>query len=740
MSIEFHHGLGRCVLALIGLLGIGITTAPAAERLTKESTSPAQLAADVKEIFRRRCYECHGGSSTQAGIEVLRHDTLLSKQGLVPGKPDESKVYLSIIEPDESARMPQDQPGLSSQDINTVRQYILAGAPAFPADIAVPAEATRAAGQGVVGLNYVLKQIHRHVQSLSPSDRINTRYFSCNHLLAHGATRSELDLQRAALAKAINHLSRQPQLVKPEIIDGETGSIFAVNIHQLGWDKRPFRNVTAGKDEASPFNLFDLLLLEYPYAVVLEDSAEFDALVTDYLAPAGMVRPIPYLRSDWFCSVATQPPLYHDLLQLPFHIDELEKELGIDAASHIQERRVKRAGMAVSGVSRNNRAVERFEGPQGMYWKSIDYATSMGRENIFTNPMKLDGTGGEMVFRLPNGMHGYYVSTSKGERLDFAPTEIVTDKFAEDKVVRNGLACMRCHDQGVKDFRDDVRPSVENLPGSAGLDKREILAVYPIQSEMDDLLSQDRTRFLAAMEKLLGAPQVKDPLTTVSQRFLDAPLQLTAAAGELGLADANDLRGCFRQPTFTSLGLIPLVNRGVVRRDMWEDYFDQVVRNLGVGIPIVPLDGVIRRDYLPLGQGLNVTVASTKKNNVFAPGDELAFVVTNHGDRPVFIELLGRGTKGEIVSLIAAGTKLDAKSQTRFPPTGALRVQAALGKETVTLFASETQFAGATILRGRNIGDRAVHTFYQPRTDQGRAYLDQTAIKLVKHTLEIETK
>ncbi len=102
-----------------------------------------------------------------------------------------------------------------------------------------------------------------------------------------------------------------------------------------------------------------------------------------------------------------------------------------------------------------------------MYWKSIDYATSMGRENIFTDPLRLEGTGGEMVFRLPNGMHGYYISTGKGERLDSAPTAIVTDKFAEDKVVRNGLACMRCHDQGVKDFRDDVRPAVETLLGSA---------------------------------------------------------------------------------------------------------------------------------------------------------------------------------------------------------------------------------------------------------------------------------
>ncbi len=306
-------------LATLALLTLSMGNLSSAERPAAETSarSPEQLAAEVKEIFRRRCFECHGGSSTQAGIAILQHDVLLAKHVLIPGKPDESKAYLSVIEADESARMPQGQPALSSQDINTLRQYLLAGAPAFPADVAVPVEATSAAGRGVVGLNYVLKQIHRHVQTLSPGDRSYVRYFSCNHLLANGATRVELDVQRAALAKAMNHLSRQPQLVRPEAIDGEAASIFAVDIRKLGWDVKPFQAVSGDKTKPSTVNLYDLMLLEYPYAIILEDSAEFDALVTDYLQPAGMIRPIPYLRSDWFCSVATQPPLYHDLLQLP---------------------------------------------------------------------------------------------------------------------------------------------------------------------------------------------------------------------------------------------------------------------------------------------------------------------------------------------------------------------------------------------------------------------------------------
>lgn len=723
------------------ILGASSVWAANKDSQSTPKPSPEALASRVKEIFRQRCFECHGGSSTQAGIAVLDHKTLLEKKALVPGKPEESKIYLSVIEPNEAARMPQDQPQLSTQDIDTIRQYILAGAPPFPNDVAVPTEMAKDAGlKDVVGVDYVLKQILQHVQKMPPGDRANIRYFSCNHLLSRGATRAELDLQRAALAKAINHLSRQPFIVRPEIVDGETASVFAVDIRKLGWEKKPFRVSVAGKEEASPFNLFDLVLLEYPYGIIFEDSITFDSLLTDFINPAGLARPIPYLRTDWFCSVATQPPLYHDLLQLPFDLGQLEKDLGVDSAANIREHRVQRAGMAVSGVSRNNRAVERHQGPQGMYWKSVDYATSQGRENIFTDPINLEGTGGEMIFRLPNGMHGYYVATAKGERLDAAPTSIVTDKFAEDKTVRNGLACIRCHDQGVKDFTDDVRQAVENLFGSSGINKREVLALYPPRAEMDELLNQDRGRFLTAVESALGKPQIQEPLIPVTQRFLDSPLQLNAAAGELGLADANDLRGVFRQPTFTALGLIPLTSRGVVRRDMWEDYFDQIVRGIGMGVPMVPLDGVVRRDYQPVGSSVKVKLASTKKNNTFAPGDELAFIITNAGERPLFVELLGTGTKGEIVSLIAAGTKVAPGAEVRFPQQGSLRVQPALGKESVTLYASEGEFPAAKILKGTNVTDRAVHAFYAARLDQGRLRVDFDGAKIIKRTLEIETK
>ena len=68
-----------------------------------------------------------------------------------------------------------------------------------------------------------------------------------------------------------------------------------------------------------------------------------------------------------------------------------------------------------------------------------------------------------MIFTLPNGLQGYYLANGKGERIDSAPTAIVTDKNASDQTVRNGLSCMRCHERGMLTFTDVVRPTLQKL-------------------------------------------------------------------------------------------------------------------------------------------------------------------------------------------------------------------------------------------------------------------------------------
>jgi serine/threonine-protein kinase len=699
------------------------------------------LAARAKEVFRGHCAECHNGTKARAGVNVLDRDGLVKKEKVVPGKPDDSTVYQLITATDESAMPPTGRPRLTAEQVEVIRKWIAAGAPPFPADSPAPPEPAQEKDKplrDVAGVDYVLKKILAHVRAVPSGDRPFLRFFSINHVLTAGATPDKLADHRAALAKAINHLSREPRLVRPRSIDAPADTVFAVDIRELGWHRKPFKAKAGDKEVPSDLTIFDLALLEYPYAIAYEDSeGTFARLTEEFLTPASQVRPIPYLRADWFCSVATLPPLYEDFLQLPFTLAELEKDLGVDAESDLASGTAPRAGMTVSGVSRNNRVVERHGGRTGMYWKSFDFRTSKGPENVLKDPVTFKPSGGEMIFRLPNGLQGYYVADGRGQRLDAAPTDIVTDKFAADKTVRNGLGCIRCHDQGIKEFADTVRPAVAALPGNPGFDRRKVLDLYPPQDKLDGLVKADRELFQAAMNQLLGQPPAREPLVPVTAGYLDDALGVAAAAGELGLADEVKLAATFRTPQFAGLGLAPLAAGGVVRRDAWEDHYDQAVRALGLGTPLVAVDGVLRRDHAAGNLGAEVELKTNKPNNLFEPGDELVVTVANKSAKPVHIELVGTSSRGRKVLLTPKPVVVKPGETFKLDP---IKVRAGVGKEQVTLLASADPLPPAELLRGDGVTDRVVHRFYKLASEAGRSRLTADAAAVVKKTIDIETR
>jgi serine/threonine-protein kinase len=724
--------------ALICLFIFGISYE--GRQVFADAADPAELSARVKEFLRQRCFECHGGSKTQGGVKVLDHALLIGeRQVVIPREPDNSLMYQVLTANDESVMPPAGQPRPTSDEIDMVRRWIVAGAPPFPADVKNPAAATPNAA-GVVGTEYVLTKIADHVRSQPAEKRPYLRYFSTNHLLAGGATQDELTLQREALCKVINHLSWKQQIAKLKEIE-PTNTVFTLDIRDVGWNQQPFEQIVDGKPNVrSKLNLYDLILLEYPYSLIYEDSDAWRQLGEGYMATAALVRPIPFLRADWFTSIVALPSLYEDMLQLPHEISELESKLGVDSAANLRDVTVQRAGMTVSGVSRNNRVVERHSSNYGAYWKSFDYSSNRGHENMFHDPINLSPVGGEMVFSLPNGLNGYFVTDAVGKRIELAPTSIVTDKFAEDKTVRNGLSCIRCHENGIKGFTDNVRSAVEAAPGSPGFDKRLALRLYVPNDDMQKLVAEDTLRFKKAMEQVVGHVQTREPVIPVSRRFIDAPLSLHGTAGELGLASTDGLTSIFRAPHFSGLGLLPLASQGIIRRDTWEDYYDQVVRGLGLGVPVIPLDGLGRGDYPAGNPPLNVTISTNRSNNIFSPNDELVVFVTNRSNSDVNVELIGTSALGRKVILLPSSTVLSPGQQFRFPKTGTIKIQPALGRELLTVFASTEAFEPGVILRGKDIADRIVHPFFALNRNDGTVKPGFDAGKFTKRTIAIETR
>ena len=271
--------------------------------------------------------------------------------------------------------------------------------------------------------------------SLAPFDRAFARYFTLTHLYNAGEPPGILQEYRNGLSKLINSLSWGSTVINPQPIDPEE-TIFYIDLRNYEWD------VNDG---------WRTIETEYPYHIGYDAPTQTDLKAQLGRLQGEMKCDIPSVHVDWFLATASLPPLYHDLLDLPLTDRELETRLEVDVIRNLLNApgvRVWRAGTNNSGVSNNNRVVERHKSRYGAYWKSYDFAGSVGTQNIFNHPLTFTHDGGEVIFNLPNGLQGYYVTNASGFRLDEAPIDIVSNPAASDPTVRNGLSCFGCHIEG----------------------------------------------------------------------------------------------------------------------------------------------------------------------------------------------------------------------------------------------------------------------------------------------------
>ena len=69
---------------------------------------PAALAAEVKRIFRNRCFECHGDTRRESDLHIFETSEFVGAEGVVvPGDVDASYLFERIATDDEDYRMPE---------------------------------------------------------------------------------------------------------------------------------------------------------------------------------------------------------------------------------------------------------------------------------------------------------------------------------------------------------------------------------------------------------------------------------------------------------------------------------------------------------------------------------------------------------------------------------------------------------------------------------------------------------
>ena len=297
--------INRCLLIVILIcIGLGFAIADAQENLAQEAYM----------IFEGNCLICHGehGPYTEE-LVIQSRQGLIDMGTVIPGNPEGSEFYQRLIETAVEKRMPLGQPPLVPEAIETIRQWIQAGAPdwnAFPRP-----------DTNFITPDEMLQTIENHVQSLDTFDRSFARYFTSTHLYNAGETIETLRAYRRALSKLVNSLSWGREVTNPQPIDTQE-TIFYIDLRDYEWE--------IGTDRWTQIEQ------EYPY------KNNFESLTQTHLHEKlmnlrqEMNCEVPFVHIDWFLANASLPPLYHDILDLPLTDRDLEARLEVDVVQNIR--------------------------------------------------------------------------------------------------------------------------------------------------------------------------------------------------------------------------------------------------------------------------------------------------------------------------------------------------------------------------------------------------------------------
>jgi serine/threonine-protein kinase len=560
------------------------------------------LAAQAKAALAKNCYRCHG--ETQQGnkkLDVASYKALTTpgkrRTYVVPRSLDKSYVWEKIDE----GTMPQDGT-MDEADKAAVKRWIEAGAPEFPAAVAQE--------RPYVGLKVALGAIRDCLRDAEDEDRPYLRFFTLWHL--HNNKRVDdatLGLYRAALAKALNGMHWKRPMARLLPLKNTHATVFVIDLRDLDWEAR----------RGEPYDRWDVMLALYPYGLGHDGTDDDDLDKIEKDIKKYFPDTLAHIRADWFVVGATRPPLYEKVLRLPRTDRELEHRLGVDVVNNFKRNRLWRAGFIKSGVSAQNRMVERHDALYGAYWKSYDFKKDTEQANLLDLPLGPDFSfaypgrrnpyaraafrhdGGEMIFHLPDGLQGYFLTDGKGNYIPKGPTEVVRDKSETSGNVEivNGLSCMACHAKGMVDSVDDQVRDGSRVRGELA---RKVKRLYPPRDVMLNYVKEDSDLFLAALDRAvrpyLSGPykdraiaDVPEPIGELARKYYNPALTLETAAYELGYESPAALAAVIKGNDKLRRLRTLLSKGGTISRAAWEEVragwsqYQETAKYLGLGNP-----------------------------------------------------------------------------------------------------------------------------------------------------------
>jgi serine/threonine-protein kinase len=515
--------------------GNGSTTPPAGSNQPPTGRQPtSMLEAQAIGILQLNCSGCHGAANYANINYITDPDGLIANGKIIEGDAENSPIYLRM----STNQMPPigiiDQRP-SAGDIEIIKLWIQG-----------MKEVPKCSNDGAfVDVDTLFATMLADINSIDQEDRQFIRYLSVANAFNAGACGVDLEREQYALLKTVNHLSTEAKIVPPYPVDSR-GLLYRVDMRDYNWNravsvKKGFTKIINGvvtDENAVPENFVDLW--EAAVATAAPYNVEYTGDDADELKRQTNTL-IPFIQADAFIKASSTQNLYYAFIDVPATLPELFAQLGVDEQEQIDQRDLRRAGFETSGVSKQERILDRFELNQsgGSFWVSYDFADNgLQNQSIYSDPFGENEAGGEMIFSLPNGLQGYYVAANNAnqDRLTEAPLDVVVDpaQLKNLGAVTNAISCDSCHQDGIIQFTDTVREWVLNDPTSYDKDTFELVnELYPTNAEMLDIVNDDKEYFQASLEES-GVPlDIADPRDRVFLDFEIAPVVLNRAAGDL---------------------------------------------------------------------------------------------------------------------------------------------------------------------------------------------------------------
>jgi hypothetical protein len=530
----------------------------------EESTSDGGAPADCAQIeiealgmLQTYCAGCHKpGPNPPGGFDyVTDAERLVGEGKITPGDSAASPLFGRVdskqMPPAAAAAFPSDE------EIWTLKQWIDECVPQGGAAACEPDHR--------IGIDGMLAAIAADIadpNEVPQESRPFIRYLTLTQLYDAGLCDEELDVYRRGIAKTVNSLSNGTTIVVPKAIDADE-TIYRIDLRDYGWDE----------------DLWSDLVRESPYAIQFTREEAID--VQDFTE-----EQVPILRGDWLAAEGTAPPVYQLMLGLSgISLLDLQIDLGVNINANINDEivnntnNVARAGFLDSGVSENNRLIERHEIPGASnraLWISYDFGSNADAENIFAEPVNFQEAGSEVIFSLPNGLHAYLIVDALGTQLDEAPDNIVKDPSQPTGNVIEGRSCFGCHSSGMNLADDQIREHVDSSLEFDDDTKEAVENLHPEAAELQALLQADADNYAAALAQT-GADSGPEPIGAVFEWY-ELSVDLSTAAAEFGISpDELLIRLGGLAPDLQPLAY------GTIKRNAFELNYAQAVCDLQLG-------------------------------------------------------------------------------------------------------------------------------------------------------------